>query len=318
MMQFIEKETDVLVATKIIESGIDIPSVNTMIINRADKFGLAELYQLRGRVGRSTVQAYCWMVIPSPRHMTKDAMKRIQAIRELSDLGSGLRLAMRDLEIRGAGNLLGAEQSGFIDDIGFETYQRIVDEAVDELKHEEFSDVFEPGTGRGGEVELPVNPELSVELDGDALIPQSFIADDAERYDFYQRMYTATTLDEINSIFSEMRDRFGEIPEETLRLRDAIGLRMAAMPTGGSALRFESGGMRLDLPPNKETRYYDTWFEPLMYAVGQVPNVELDAKEKSLSILFEGVTDLPSAVTVLNSFTNQMKEGIKRKTVEDA
>ena len=212
MMRFIEREYDVLVATKIIESGIDIPSVNTIIINRADKFGLAELYQLRGRVGRSSTQAYCWMIVPAPNAMTRQAMKRIQAIRELSDLGSGLKLAMRDLSIRGAGNLLGAEQSGFIEDIGFETYQKIVDEAVGELKRDEFADLF--NEKEDGEIELPYNEEISIELPGDALIPQSYIQDDAERYDFYQRMYTATDNIEIEGLFSEMRDRFGEVPEE--------------------------------------------------------------------------------------------------------
>jgi transcription-repair coupling factor (superfamily II helicase) len=305
------------VATKIIESGIDIPSVNTIIINRADKFGLAELYQLRGRVGRAGAQAYCWMVVPGTGGMTRDAMKRIQAIRELSDLGSGLKLAMRDLEIRGAGNLLGAEQSGFIDDIGFETYQKIVDEAVQELKREEFGDLFAADRVReGAERELPRNEELSVEMPGDALIPRDFIADDAERYAFYQRMYTADSPETIDTIFSEMRDRFGAIPPETEGLRTALRIRMAAIPTGGAALRIDGGRMRLDLPSDTNTHYYEEWFQPLMYAVNKIPDVELEAKGRSLAILFHHVDGPAEGERVLNRFTAAMMEGA-RKMVEE-
>ncbi|MCB0712979.1 MAG: transcription-repair coupling factor [Ignavibacteriae bacterium] len=316
MMKFIEREYDILVATKIIESGIDIPSVNTIIINRADKFGLAELYQLRGRVGRSGTQAYCYMVVPPGNTITRDAMKRIQAIRELSDLGSGLKLAMRDLEIRGAGNLLGGEQSGFIDDIGFETYQKIVDEAVGELKREEFSDLFSGSEGLKGELELPRNEEISIELPGDALIPREYIADDSERYDFYQRMYTAADRDEIATIFSEMRDRFGEIPEETVALQAALLLRLAAMPTGAISVRFDDDVMRLDLPPDTKMDYYDRWFQPIMQAVGTSRDVELETKGRALAILFKGVETFEDAERVLSRFVAKMVESLEESVVE--
>ena len=308
MQRFIEREFDVLVATKIIESGIDIPSVNTIIINRADKFGLAELYQLRGRVGRAGLQAYCYLVVTSPHSMTRDAMKRIQAIRELSDLGSGLKLAMRDLEIRGAGNLLGAEQSGYIDDVGFETYQRIVDEAVGELKKEEFSELFADAAGGEGK-ELPTNPEINVEIPGDALIPREYIDDDAERYDFYQRMYTADGGEEIDALFSEMQDRFGEVPEETEQLRTAILLKIAAAPTGATVLRVEQGQMRLDLPSESNRAYYEEWFQPMMYAVNEIPEIELEVKGKSLSILFHDIDGLDRALSRLTRFVGAMKKG---------
>lgn len=315
MMRFIEREFDVLVATKIIESGIDIPSVNTIIVNRADKFGLAELYQLRGRVGRSGTQAYCYLVVPSPNSLTRDAMKRIQAIRELSDLGSGLKLAMRDLEIRGAGNLLGGEQSGFIDDVGFETYQRIVDEAVQELKRDEFSDLF------SGEIEeerdaLPRNEEIAVMLPGDALIPREYIADDSERYDFYQRMYTAGDPGVIDTIFSEMRDRFGEAPEETENLRIALLLRFAAMSTGASALRISNGKMRLELPPDSDQNFYDRWFQPIMFAVHEVRGVELETKERSLAVLFKNIETPDEAERALQRFTTAMAEGVRKQREE--
>lgn len=318
MMKFIEREFDVLVATKIIESGIDIPTVNTIIINRADKFGLAELYQLRGRVGRSGTQAYCYLVVPSPNALTRDAMKRIQAIRELSDLGSGLKLAMRDLEIRGAGNLLGGEQSGFIDDVGFETYQKIVDEAVQELKREEFSDLFHDELALEAErAELPRNEEIAVELPGDALIPREYIADDSERYDFYQRMYTAKDRGEVDSIFSEMRDRFGETPEETENLRMALILRFAAMPTGATTLRVSNGTMRLDLPPDSNQHFYDRWFQPIMYAINEVRGVELETKERALAILFKNIQTPDEAERGLQKFTVAMAEGIKAGMRDD-
>jgi len=309
MMRFIEREYDVLVATKIIESGIDIPSVNTIIINRADKFGLAELYQLRGRVGRSDAQAYCWMIVPPPNAMTRHAMKRIQAIRELSDLGSGLKLAIRDLEIRGAGNLLGAEQSGFIDDIGFETYQKIVDEAVGELKRDEFADLFKTERYLEEETLLPRNEEINIELPGDALIPREFIADDSERYDFYQRMYTAIDRSEIEPIFSEMRDRFGEIPEETIALQAALLLRLAAMPTGATSVRFNDRVMRLELPSDSRTDYYDNWFQAIMYAVSNTTDVELQAKGRALAILFHHVETFDDAERILHTFTGAMLKG---------
>ena len=314
MMRFIEREYDVLVATKIIESGIDIPSVNTIIINRADKFGLAELYQLRGRVGRSSTQAYCWMIVPAPNAMTRQAMKRIQAIRELSDLGSGLKLAMRDLSIRGAGNLLGAEQSGFIEDIGFETYQKIVDEAVGELKRDEFSHLFNEGNDE--EIALPYNEEISIELPGDALIPQGYIQDDSERYDFYQRMYTAQDRVEIEGLFSEMRDRFGEVPEETVALQAALLLRLAAMPTGATSLRFDEHVMRLDLPSDSNTEYYDHWFQPIMYAISTLSNVELEAKGKALAIIFKDVETFDDAGQILRRFVRTMKKGKLDQTQE--
>lgn len=318
MMQFIEREFDVLVATKIIESGIDIPSVNTIIINRADKFGLAELYQLRGRVGRAGAQAYCYLVVTSPNSLTRDAMKRIQAIRELSDLGSGLKLAMRDLEIRGAGNLLGGEQSGFIDDVGFETYQKIVGEAVQELKREEFAEVFSDELAREEEgTELPRNQEIAVELPGDALITREYIAEDAERYDFYQRMYTAQNRGEVDLIFSEMRDRFGEAPTETENLRTALLLRLAAMPTGGTTLRVSGGTMRLDLPSDTDQRFYDRWFQPVMYAINQVHGAELEMKGRSLAILFKGISTPDEAEKKLNAITAGMAEGIRNLAAQE-
>lgn len=315
MMAFIERNGDVLVATKIIESGIDIPSVNTIIINRADKFGLAELYQLRGRVGRSNIQAYCYMIVPPPSSLSRIAMKRLQAIQELTDLGSGLKLAMRDLEIRGAGNLLGAEQSGFIEDVGFELYQRIVDEAVEELKRDEFKDLFrEQLEEEEREVRMPGNEDLVVEIDGDALIPKSYIADDAERYEFYQRLYAASDPGGLHTITSEMRDRFGPVPGETERLVDAVRLRLAAMPTGATKLSMRAGMLRLDLPSDANQDYYDRWFHPMMAAINRQKYTQLETKGRSLAVVFAKVEDVDEAVRTLESFASTMR-GVAREMV---
>ncbi len=314
MMVFIERRFDVLVATKIIESGIDIPSVNTIIINRADKFGLAELYQLRGRVGRSNVQAYCYMIVPPPSGLTRLALKRLQAIQELGELGSGLKLAMRDLEIRGSGNLLGAEQSGFIDEVGFELYQRIVDEAVDELKREEFRDLFQDRREEQQEsVALPRNEDIAVEMVGDALIPRQYITDDSERYDFYLRMYSAPTAEELSGLVSEMRDRFGPIPSETENLLAAVRLRLAAMASGAVRLSFGNGTLRLELPPERNQGYYDHWFQPIMYAINDAGRrARLETRGRSLAVEFSDVETIESAERLLEAFLRAMQTAARQ------
>src|SRR5205823_602596 len=168
------------------ESGLDVPNANTIVINRAQNFGLAELYQLRGRVGRSNEQAYCYLIAPPVNQLSQDALRRLEAMEEFSDLGAGFQLAMRDLEIRGAGNLLGAEQSGFIAEIGFDLYQKTVEEAVEELKREEFHELFKDDLARErrtafGRKRLSSEDEVTVSLGLDALIPDRYIEDDAER-----------------------------------------------------------------------------------------------------------------------------------------
>jgi transcription-repair coupling factor (superfamily II helicase) len=308
MMRFIEKRYDVLIATKIVESGIDIPSVNTIFINRADKFGLAELYQLRGRVGRSNIQAYCYMVVPPPASLSRIALKRLQAIQELSDLGSGLKLAMRDLEIRGAGNLLGAEQSGFIEDVGFELYQRIVDEAVEELKRDEFRELFKDELEEEEQIQLPVNEDVVIEIEGDALIPKSYIRDDSDRYEFYLRMYSARDVTALEMIFSEMRDRYGAVPPETLRLFSAVRLRLAVMPIGAQKADLKDGRLRLDLPSDSNKAYYERWFQPLMQAISKERFARLETKGRQLAIEFAKVPTVEDAEQVLESFRRKLIE----------
>lgn len=278
MEKFVERKTDVLVATKIIESGIDIPNVNTMLINRAQNFGLAELYQLRGRVGRSNTQAYCYMLVPSIHGLSRTALKRLQAIEEFTELGSGFNLAMRDMEIRGAGNLLGAEQSGFIADIGFELYQKILDEAVQELREEEFADLFTAEERRD-----PFDfssDDVGVEIDGDALLPKSYVSNDVERYEFYKRLYRIEKEHEINPIASELRDRFGPLPRAAEQLIEAIRLRIAALPTGLYRVSFRNGSILLEFPPDERKKFYDRVFQHMITAIASMAGSRIVPKGK--------------------------------------
>ncbi len=210
MIEFVRRETNVLVSTAIIESGIDIPNVNTIIINRADTFGLAQLYQLRGRVGRSGERAYAWLLVPSRHQMTKDAEQRLSVLMRFTDLGAGFRIASHDLEIRGAGNLLGQEQSGHIDTVGVELFMQLVDEAVRELKGDEVPSEFEP------EINLPWA----------AFIPEDYISEMSQRLGFYKRFSRARDEAELDGLLIEMNDRFGRPPAEINNLKTAIELKI--------------------------------------------------------------------------------------------
>lgn len=219
---FYNHKFDVLVSTNIVENGIDIANANTIIINRADNFGLAELHQLRGRVGRSNRKAFCYLITRPIQTLTPEARKRLLALEEFSDLGSGFNIAMRDLDIRGAGNILGGEQSGFINDIGFELYSKILNDAVRELKESEFGDMFEDVEA---EIELP---ETALEFDESALLPNHYVSDNVERLNLYRKLSQAKTEKEIDDWKIEIEDRFGKIPQEALYLIDASRIKLFA------------------------------------------------------------------------------------------
>lgn len=221
MLAFLAGRYQVLLCTAIIESGLDIPSVNTIIINRADRFGLAQLYQLRGRVGRSVRRAYAYLMTPPYRLLSEDARKRLRAIETHSDLGSGFALAMRDLEIRGAGNILGAKQSGFIEEVGFDLYTKLLEEAVAELKGEKVQRL--PDTKLEGPLELH--------------LPDEYVDVNQQKVDIYRRLADAHTLDMIEVLREEVSDRFGRMPEQAQRLFDAAGLRLAASITGAEKVK---------------------------------------------------------------------------------
>jgi len=285
MMDFLEKKYDVLLCTKIIESGIDIPSVNTIIINRADRFGLAELYQLRGRVGRSNIQAYAYLLTPPLSVLPRMTLRRLQAIQEFTELGSGFNLAMRDLEIRGAGNLLGGEQSGFILEMGFEMYQRVVEEAVAELKEEEFHELAET-TGENGK---KIKGETVIETDVEAFIPEIYIEHDAERLDIYRRLYKCESLEDIHMIRSELKDRFGEYPEEAEHLFQQIELKITAAKMGFIKVELSGDVLVLHFPPPEETIFYENAnapFQKIMTSIHGLkpfhPHLKQDGKQLKL------------------------------------
>ncbi len=263
MLDFLEKRFDVLVCTKIIESGLDIPNVNTIIINRADKFGMAELYQLRGRVGRSNTQAYAYLLTPPLSTLTKPSLQRLQAVEEFTELGSGFNLAMRDLEIRGAGNLLGGEQSGFIETMGFETYSRILEEAVSELREQEFKSFFEDK-----KLVSHKRSEAVVEIDFEAYIPTTYVGSDIERLTLYRRLYAIETQPQLDDIEAELIDRFGSMSSEVENLFGVVRVRLAASKLRFPKVSISTAEVEIELPPESETSFYEgKTFQNLMVTI---------------------------------------------------
>ena len=286
MLDFLEKKCDVLVATKIIESGLDIPNVNTIIINRADRFGLAELYQLRGRVGRSNVQAYSYLLVPPISVLPKTTLRRLQAIEEFTELGSGFNLAMRDLEIRGAGNMLGGEQSGFIMEMGFEMYTKTLEEAVNELKSQEFSQLF--SSDQKG---IPVSrADIIVEADLDAYIPEFYVEDDTERLDIYRRLYKTETMEAVDEIRLELIDRFGAPVEEVENLFKLSTLRVVAANSGFRKIEINKRTLRLHFPPESEKGFYENGpFQTIMAKAGEIRTHKVHLKQEGKQLLLHTV-----------------------------
>jgi transcription-repair coupling factor (superfamily II helicase) len=264
IVDFIEKKLNVLFCTKIIESGLDIPNVNTIIINNANMYGLAELYQLRGRVGRSDTQAYAYFVSPAAGKLTKTAIRRLQAIEEYTELGSGFNLAMRDMEIRGVGNLLGKDQSGFVHQMGFEMFIDIIDEAVSELKENEFKDIFkEEESLKKISEKIKKREEFYptiVENDLNALIPEEYIENDTERLNIYKRLYEVKTKQELKVIEEELRDRFGGFSTEVGNLLSVIEIKVRATEIGLEKINISGNEMLLYFPEEKEHRIFKSDF----------------------------------------------------------
>jgi transcription-repair coupling factor (superfamily II helicase) len=238
MSAFYRKKVNILVSTAIIGSGLDIPSANTIIINRADTFGLADLYQLRGRVGRSNIRAYAYFLIPGEEIIPEKAREKVMAIQELSYLGAGFRLAIKDLEIRGAGNLLGAEQSGHIGAVGYELYVKMLGEAVAELKGEEITPVTEP----------------KLELRVAAVIEEEYVGDSPTRLNLYRRISSSGSADDLNRLMDELRDRFGAPPEKTVRLLEIMELRLLAKECGVTRIQNNDGRFHILFTPGVSVR----------------------------------------------------------------
>lgn len=255
IIDFANRDYDVLLSTTIVENGIDMPNVNTIMVNNAHNFGLSELHQLRGRVGRSSRKAFCYLLVPPGMPLTPVARRRLQAIESFSDLGSGIHIAMQDLDIRGAGNLLGAEQSGFIADLGYEAYQKILKESVIELKTEEFADTF-TDVAAGKEEEFTA--DCTIESDLELRIPSEYVPQENERITLYRRLDNMERLEKLEEFRTELRDRFGEIPFTTEELIRVVPLRMSARRLGIERLVLKGGKMRVYFVGDDNKAYYNS------------------------------------------------------------
>lgn len=299
MIKFVEGEFDVLVATTIIESGLDIPNANTIIINNAHMFGLSDLHQMRGRVGRSNKKAYCYLLSPPLSTLTGEARKRLNAIEQFSELGSGFNVAMRDLDIRGAGNLLGGEQSGFIAEIGFDMYQKILDEALRELKRDEFSDLFQD--------EEPdySSQDCQVESWRELLIPDSYVRSIPERLSLYSELAKIKNTEELNKFGFMLKDRFGPLPEPVLELLDAVRLKWSAKELGFEKVGLEKDSARVWFPADQESPYYSSplFGGVLKYVTGHPSQCRMKQTPKSLTVTFQGVRNIAACISLFDEIS---------------
>ena len=254
VLDFMMGDYDIMIATTIVENGIDIPNANTIIINQAQNFGLSDLHQLRGRVGRSNKKAFCYLIVPSMLSVTDEARRRLKAIEAFSDLGSGFNIAMQDLDIRGAGNLLGGEQSGFIAEMGFETYQRILSEAVDELRQEKGMDAV-PGSLFMHKKEEYVS-DCTIDTDLEILIPDDYVSITAEKIRLYKELDAVENEKELSAFMDSVKDRFGPVPEQVKELADTVRLRWLAMELGFEKIVLKNGMLIAYFVSNQMSGYY--------------------------------------------------------------
>ena len=296
---FTAHDYDILLATSIIESGIDMPNVNTIIINDAHKFGLSELHQLRGRVGRSSRKAFCYLMVPPGSPLTPDARRRLQAIESFSDLGSGIHIAMQDLDIRGAGNLLGAEQSGFIADLGYETYQKILREAVTELRTEEFPDV------EGGTVDNRQDfvADCVIESDLELLLPFSYVPQESERIALYQELDSIERPEQLAAFEDRLRDRFGRIPDAAAELLRVPQLRSLARRLGIEKIVLKQGMMYTYFVSDDNKAYYQSPMFGRMISYLQLNTKRVQIRERNgrRSFIFASVPGVSQAVDILST-----------------
>ena len=313
MMRFIEGEVDVLVATAIIENGLDIPNANTMIVNNAQQFGLSDLHQIRGRVGRSNRKAFCYLLIPSFSVLTDDAQRRLRAIEEFASVGSGFNIAMRDLDIRGAGNILGAEQSGFISEIGYDMYHKILNEAIQELKETDFKELFQQEAAENHEYVK----ECVIETDLEVLIPDDYVSNISERLLLYKdlndigmdRSANTTAADieaELDRFRENLIDRFGPIPHATQELVKTITLRRMAKEFGIERLVMKQGKMVCYFVANQDNPFYQSgnFTKLITFAQDHPRSVHLRETSERLSLVCDNVDSIHGAIDRLTALTS--------------
>ncbi|MDR1518370.1 MAG: transcription-repair coupling factor [Dysgonamonadaceae bacterium] len=298
---FVNHEYDLLIATTIIESGIDMPNVNTIIVNNAQNFGLSDLHQLRGRVGRSNRKAFCYLLAPPLYSLSSDSRRRLQAIENFSELGSGIHIAMQDLDIRGAGNLLGAEQSGFIADLGYETYQKILAEAVQELRKEEFSELFREQQEEKAQRDDSFVDEVLVESDLELMFPVTYIPNDSERVGIYRELDNLETELEVMDFTKRLEDRFGKIPAQGRELIRIVRLRRIAKELSFEKLVLKNDLMTLFLISDKDSPYYQSKaFDKLLAYVQKYPRrCQLRELGKKRSVVIKEIKTVEEACAVL-------------------
>jgi len=301
LIKFLEGEIDVLVATSIVENGLDIPNANTMIINNAQNFGLSGLHQMRGRVGRSNRKAFCYMLVPSFSVLTPEAQKRMRAIEEFSAIGSGFNIAMRDLDIRGAGNILGAEQSGFISDIGYDMYHKILNEAIEELKETEFRDLFHEEMERNNNYVR----ECVIETDLEVMLPDSYVTIGTERLVLYKELNDLATDEELDAFRARLIDRFGPIPRPTEELIRTITLRRMAKDFAIERLVLKQERMLCQFVSNQDNPFYKSakFMKMIQYVQTHPQVARLKENAGRLTLTFAPVTRIEEALRLLIGLT---------------
>ena len=309
IFDFVNYDYDVLLATTIIESGIDIPNANTIIINQAQNFGLSDLHQMRGRVGRSNKKAFCYLLAPPLTSLTPEAKRRLQAIENFSDLGSGIHVAMQDLDIRGAGNMLGAEQSGFIADLGYETYQKILAEAVKELKEDEFADLYAEELQAAGEEKISGEnfvDECQVESDLELLFPNEYIPSSSERMLLYRELDGLELDKDLLAFKARLEDRFGKVPPEGLELLRIVPLRRLAKRLGVEKVFLKAGRMTLFFISNQESPYYQSAaFGKIIDYMAKYPrDCNLREQNGKRSMVVKNITNVDEAVRILQEIVS--------------
>ncbi|MDL5048577.1 helicase-related protein [Oscillatoria amoena NRMC-F 0135] len=298
MLKFIDGEYDILVSTNIIESGLDIPNANTIIINQAHMFGLSDLHQMRGRVGRSNTKAFCYLLTPPASALSSDSRKRLAALEEFSELGDGFKVAMRDLDIRGAGNLLGAEQSGFINDLGFETYHRILDDAVQELKETDFKELFAAELAEKAKL---IVRDCVIETDLEILIPDYYVNNTSERLQLYTRLDNVRNEPELTRFVKELQDRFGEFPSSVEALINTVRLRWLAEQMGFEKLSLKKGVLKGYFVTNNEAYFTSEPFEKILRYIQQHSRLcRLREQHGKATVTIENIQSVESAIDMLH------------------
>ena len=301
LLDFMEGKYDVLVSTTIVESGVDVPNANTIFINDAQRFGMADLHQMRGRVGRSNRKAFCYLITPPFDMMTSDARKRLEAIEQFSDLGSGFQIAMKDLEIRGAGDLLGAEQSGFINEMGFETYQKMMQEALEELKDDEnFENLFENEEDRNKLFKS--TKEVNIDTDLELMLPDDYVSSTEERLSLYQKLADIQSAKELEQFENELIDRFGTLPDEAINLLKSVELKWLAAEIGFDKLVVKNKVFLGYFPANPQDKFYQSEkFKKIIAYLTQNPaDATLKEKNNQLMMRKDNVKNVDEVNLVLN------------------